>query len=98
MQRTSDGVHVFEIEDIHGDGGDDGFHFEAAMISTCSPIFDELEDNYDVEQRLIDVGVIDGTCDCDSESCALVIRFNDHHSVEEFLARLNKYLDDKARA
>jgi len=97
MKKTEDGVPAFEISDI-GDLEElkGGFWFECAMISTCAPLFDGCDSNYEVEQELQTAGVIAETDQTDSESCALVVRFDLFHEAENFLGRLNHYLEQKA--
>ena len=70
--------------------------FECAMISTCAPVFDWLSDNYDVEEELRAAGVIDATCEPDTESCALVVNFGVPEHGHAFIDRLNEYLDARA--
>ena len=79
-------------------GMDDGsFFFTAAMISTCEPVFDDLDSNYDVEDRLKAAGVIDDTCVADSESCQLWVTFDSREAGVAFIQRLNTYLSLRAQ-
>jgi hypothetical protein len=94
MKRTSEGVPAFEITDI-GEI-EDGWWFECAMVSTCAPLFDGCDSNYEVEQELKTAGVIEEGDQTDSESCALVVNFDEFHKAENFLGRLNQYLEQKA--
>ena len=72
-------------------------HFEAAMISTCKPLFDDCESNYEVEEKLRAAKVVLPQSMADSESCALVVHFRSVKSANAFIGRLNKYLIEKAR-
>jgi hypothetical protein len=67
--------------------------FECGMISTCSPLFDSLEDNYGVEKILRSRKVISPKTKTDTESCALVIQFSTKKAGEKFIDRLNAYLE-----
>jgi len=68
------------------------FWFECAMISACSPVFADCEDNHDVEKRLRKAGVITCKNRTDTEMCALVVNFSTREAGENFIARLNNYL------
>ena len=94
MKKTKDGVPVFGIDDIGEIEG--AWWFECAMVSACSPLFDGCDSNYEVEQELQTAGVIEESDDADSEYCALVVNFTEFHKAENFLARLNQYLEQKA--
>lgn len=73
------------------------FWFEAAMISTCRPVFDRFDSNYEVEGALLEAGVIqpEHGDQCDSETCALVVNFSSREQGEKFIDRLNEYLANK---
>lgn len=90
-------VPHFDMGDVHGflDDADPMIWFESAMIELCAPFFDDADSNYDVEQRLVSAGVVDAD-DCDSESCALVVRFSGRTGALQFISRLNDYFMQKA--
>jgi hypothetical protein len=87
---------VFDYEDIepvlHGRAR---WFFTAAMVSTCEPLFNECEDNYEVRDKLERAGVIDSTVEEDSESCQLWCHFDSKADGESFIDRLNEYLAKK---
>ena len=97
MQRV-DGVPQFSDSSINELDGDDDvrYWFEAPMVSTCRPLFDDLDSNYDVEARLKAAGVIGRGCYPDTESCALVVNFKTKAPALSFIKRLNAYLVKKA--
>jgi hypothetical protein len=66
------------------------------MISTCAPLFDDYDANYEIEDALIKAGVINDTCEPDSEMCALVVNFKNKRDGVAFIGRLNKYLKSLA--
>ena len=70
--------------------------FDCAMISSCQPLFDDCDSNYDVEEKLEKAKVITKRNNTDSESCALVVRFSSQKSADAFINRLNDYLVKKA--
>jgi hypothetical protein len=75
-----------------------GAWFEAAMVSTCEPLFDDCDSNYEVEDKLEAAEVITKKgMATDSESCALVVNFKSEAAVEGFIDRLNAYLVEKAK-
>lgn len=84
-------VPQFGTQDLqpHGDGG---ALFTCAMVSTCAPLFDNCQDNYAVEDELIEAGVLDNSCTPDSESCQFFCNFEDQRGADLFIARLNDYL------
>ena len=69
--------------------------FSAAMVSTCEPLLNDCDDNYDVARRLKKAGVIDSTVEDDTESCQLWCYFNSKADGESFIDRLNEYLVKK---
>jgi len=72
------------------------WHFDCSMISSCQPLFDDCDSNYDVEEKLEKAKVITKRNSTDSESCALVVRFSSQKSADAFINRLNDYLVKKA--
>ena len=82
---------IFDSGDIR-QLSENSFWFECSMISACAPVFDKCYSNYCVRDILTEVGVIDSTCDEDTESCALVINFNSLSAGQAFIGRLNRYL------
>jgi len=89
---------VFDYEDIEHSSHYDGerWFFTAAMVSTCEPLFNECDDNYDVRAKLEKAGVIDSTVEDDTESCQLWCYFNSKADGESFVDRLNEYFVKKA--
>jgi len=57
----------------------------------------EYQDNYEVEDRLIKAGVVRAD-QCDSESCEFVAYFDSREEGEQFISRLNQYIQDKQQA
>jgi len=68
------------------------FLFNASMISTCAPLFDDCDSNNEVEEKLKKANVILSTDKADSESCAMYINFSSRKFAENFIDRLNAYL------
>jgi hypothetical protein len=95
-------VIQFDRRDIQNLGDDDEathpWWFEAAMVSTCRPIFDDCDSNYGVMEKLTVAGVISKYDKQDSETCSLVVYFTDAAMGEAFIERLNNYLRVKAKA
>ena len=71
--------------------------FSKGMIGACAPIFDNLDGNYDVEEKLRKAGVIHKKTATDSEYCALYVYFVKKQSALNFIKRLNEYLVKKAK-
>lgn len=94
-----DGIDVTQFEefDEFSPTVDGRPWFEAAMILTCRPLFDDCDSNYEVEQKLKQAKVILPNNLCDSESCALVVNFASLKSANAFVKRLNAYLVEKAK-
>ena len=74
------------------------WYFTAAMVSTCSPVLDACNDNYDVRDLLKKARVITQGNDEDSESCQMFVNFRDKRMGLSFIRRLNAYLVRKAEA
>ena len=72
------------------------WYFSAAMISTCSPLFDDLDDNHEVEAVLRRQKVVRKNNRTDSESCEFVINFSTEKAAVAFIERLNDYLKLRA--
>ena len=72
-------------------------YFMCSMIGTCEPLFDNLNDNYEVEEKLYEHKVIGPEDFADSESCSLVINFTSYVNANRFIDRLNKYLAKKKK-
>ena len=66
--------------------------YEAAMVSTFRGVFDDCQDNHDVEDKLRKAGVIKAKNQTDTESCALVVNFSSMKSAEKFEERLEAYI------
>ena len=79
------------------DNGKGSFWFTCAMVSTCAPLFDDCDDNYEVRAKLEAAGVINEEVEDDSESCQLWEYFQTQEAGARFVARLNSYLAEKAR-
>jgi len=93
-------MEVIQFNDGDLDKGDwEGaqWTFTAAMIVTCSPLFDDCEDNYEVAEKLKKAKVIGKNDEDDTESCQMFIYFKDKSAGKRFLNRLNKYLKTKAQ-
>jgi len=73
---------------------DDMIWYEAAMISTFPGVFDGCDDNYEVECRLTEAGVISPSDSPDSETCAVVVYFDNASQADGFEARLAKYIEE----
>jgi len=88
----------FDYEDIEEGYNveNEQWFFSAAMVSTCEPLFNDCEDNYDVRAKLENAGVIDSAVEDDTESCQLWCYFNSKADGESFVDRLNEYLVKKA--
>jgi len=87
----------FDHSDISNSFGDKHpFMFTCAMISACSPLFDHLDSNHDVEDLLIKEKVVRGGS-TDSEYCQMFIYFGTRKSGEAFVDRLNAYLQKLAK-
>lgn len=67
--------------------------FEAAMITSFPGVFDDCEDNYDVEDRLREAGVIAADNQTDTESCALVVYFKSDDEARAFCDRLKAFVE-----
>ena len=98
-----DGIRTpqFDEDDLsHADWYTGGWpwYFTAAMVSTCSPLLDDCDDNYEVRDRLKAAKVISRGNDEDSESCQMFVNFRDKRMGLSFVRRLNKYLVRKAAA
>ena len=91
-------VPQFDVTDVSdGDGSMDPW-FEASMVSTCAPLFDDCDSNYEVRDKLEAAGVIiTAGMREDTESCALVVNFYSHDAIPGFIDRLNTYLKLKAQ-
>ena len=70
------------------------YWFTCAMVSTCTPLFDECEDNHAVADKLKAAKVIRGGAE-DSEACQFFVYFKTKASARAFINRLNTYLNKK---
>lgn len=66
--------------------------FECAMVSSCAPLFNGCDSNYEVEDLLRKAKVLDRRNQTDTESCALVVNFSSEKSGQKFIDRLNAFL------
>jgi hypothetical protein len=66
--------------------------FHGAMISTCSPVLDDLDDNHDFEARLRRAKVLRKNNRTDTESCEFWAYFSSQKAGMAFVERLNEYL------
>ncbi len=99
-RRDIEGLPVpqFTADDLLTPDDDlDDWTFTASMVSTCEPLLDDCDDNYDVVRRLRKAGVITAECDEDSESCQMFVSFRSRLAALDFLSRLNTYLARKAK-
>jgi hypothetical protein len=71
------------------------WYFDCAMVSTCEPVFDHCDSNYEVEDELRKAKVLRKNNRTDTEMCSLVVLFSSESAGNNFIDRLNKYLDDK---
>jgi hypothetical protein len=85
-----------DIERLEGYETQTPFYFDCAMVSTCAPLFDDCDSNYEVEEKLEKAKVITKACEPDTESCALVVNFKRKDTARAFIQRLNRYLVAKA--
>lgn len=95
MPSSVDEVPQFSYDEIHDPirpGGD--YYFTSAMIGACEPLFDGCRSNYEVENKLKEAGVIKTSTD--SESCQMFVYFSTRSVGENFIDRLNEYLQDRA--
>lgn len=74
--------------------GHSAYSFHANLSYTYKDIFPEM-DNYDVEDRLWERGVIGQDDFRDSESCELVVYFLNYVNAANFIVRLNEYIQKK---
>ena len=72
------------------------YYFTCSMVSTCAPLFDGCDDNYEVESLLVKNGVITKGCERDSEMCQMFVNFKRKDAARRFIDRLNKYLNKRA--
>jgi hypothetical protein len=72
-----------------------GWTFNCSMVSTCEPLFNDCEDNYEVREKLIDAKVITDACEDDTESCEMWLYFKSKSTAVNFIGRLNTYLEKK---
>lgn len=93
MPKTS--FDEFDVRRLNDGEKPEVWWFEAAMVSTCKPLFDDCESNYDVEAKLRKAHVIRKDNQTDTESCALVVNFSSKKAGAAFVDRLNKYLEAK---
>ena len=88
----------FNDGNLHkGDWDGAQWTFTAAMTVTCSPLFDDCEDNYEVTKKLKKAKVIGKNDEDDTESCQVFIYFKDKAAGKRFIKRLNKYLTTKVQ-
>jgi hypothetical protein len=78
-------------------GSSSRYWFECAMVSACSPVFNDCYDNYDVEHKLRKAGVLRDEDETDTETCALVVLFQTQEAGALFIDRLNTYLGQHKR-
>lgn len=104
MQRIDvNGISTvqFDENDVDHHDWDTGgwpYGFAAAMVSTCRPLLDDCDDNYDVTDKLKAAKVISRGNSTDPESCCTYVYFRDKRMGLSFVRRLNKYLVRKAEA
>lgn len=94
MPSPVDEAPQFSYDDVRRDDIRDCYMFTAAMISACDPLFDGCHSNYGVEDKLQEARVI--RTDTDSESCQMFVFFSTRKTGENFIDRLNEYLEERA--
>jgi hypothetical protein len=87
----------YDVDHHDWDTGGWPYGFTAAMVSTCTPLFDECDDNYEVRDKLKRAGVITRGISEDSESCQFFVYFRNKRMGLAFIRRLNAYLAKKAK-
>lgn len=87
----------YDVDHYDWDTGGWPYGFGGAMVSTCAPLLDTCEDNYDVTNRPKKAGVITRGNDTDPESCCTYVYFRNKRMGESFIRRFNKYLVKKAK-
>ncbi len=85
-----------DVIDMSGGPWDYPHFFECSMISYCSPHFDDCNTNHEVADILTNAGVISSNDEEDAETCSLVVNFKSRQDGENFIDRLNNYLQDKS--
>ena len=96
MTRTENNIPVFDEYDIHkGDWSGAQWTFNCAMVSTCTPLFDDCDSNYEVRGKLKKAKVITKSCEDDTESCEMYVYFKSKATGLSFINRLNAYLAKK---
>lgn len=68
------------------------YYFSGAMVSTCSPLLDDCDDNHDVTRLLKKHKVVRKGTMCDPESCSVYFNFKTKSAAQSFIKRLNTFL------
>jgi hypothetical protein len=69
--------------------------FDCAMVSTCEPVFNHCDSNHEVESELRKAKVLRKNNRTDTEMCSLVVLFSSEKAGNNFIDRLNAYLESK---
>ena len=86
----------FDQGDKHLYERENGWGFSCNMVSNCHTVFSGCHHNYEVRDRLVSAGVINETCEEDTESSCMYVYFKTKEDGLAFLDRLNKYLVSKS--
>lgn len=94
VHEAETGAKQFDHEDIYDTGTEytHRYSFNGAMVSACSPLLDDCDDNYDVTRLLKKEHVVRKGTQCDPESCSVYFNFKTKKSAHSFIDRLNKFL------
>ena len=72
------------------------YSFSGAMRSRCNPLFNNCDDNHDIEDELEKNKVLTTSIDTDTEYSCFWAYFKTKDQGIRFIKRLNKYLTFKA--
>lgn len=96
LGEVETGAKQFDFDrDIYDEGPGEGRHrysFAGAMITTCAPLLDDCEDNYDVTELLKKKHVVRKGTEDDPESCSVYFYFKTKKAAQSFIERFNKFL------
>ena len=79
-----------DYQDADYDGA--RYSFCGAMVSTCSPLLDDCDDNHDVTRLLEKEHVVRRGTVGDPESCSVYFYFKTKKSAHSFVKRFNAFL------
>jgi hypothetical protein len=96
LGEVETGAKQFDESSIYDMGseynGRGRFYFSGAMVSTCTPLLDDCDDNYDVANLLREHKVIRKGTLPDTESCDINLGFKTKRAAQSFIKRLNAFL------